>query len=613
MIREILKTKTFLVGLFLRLAFLGFSGSVFLREYFVPFLDRAVINPGTNPWSLSPPAFFPYGSVLFLILYLPRELAYLAFGPKVLGTSLTGLALIRGPIVIFDLALFLVLVQIAGNRSKKILYYYWLSPIVFYTIWMGQLDVVAMAFCLFSLQQACNQKTVLSAVTMAAAVLCKFHVALTIPFLLTFIWNTHFAKEAIRKMLVWLGIFGLITAIGFLPVISAGNLLYATTASPDALRLLAMKVEFNQHQVLYLGLLFVLSVLARLCISSRITELGLLFGSGVLFGTLLLVTNPWPNWYLWVLPFIALAYALYGNVPAILYQAMVVFYLAYFAVFQPYVPSPLLNGIVLTLLQTSLLGILIHLAFAVLKVETPLGRRVKPLAIGLAGDSGTGKDRLSAALTKVFTPENTLVIEGDDYHKWERGSDYWNHYTHLNPKANNLKVMASHAIQLGRGIPVHHPHYDHVTGQFTPPRELKPAKTIIIQGLHSFYLRGMRSAYDLKIFLSPDERVRRAWKTRRDVLERGHPPAKVEESLARRSADSTSHIQPQMHLADWIIQYELTRDIDTEEVLQGKPVHVSQRHIVWNDAPLSGIVDSLATVGGCQSEWIACPTVSTGW
>jgi hypothetical protein len=51
-----------------------------------------------------------------------------------------------------------------------------------------------------------------------------------------------------------------------------------------------------------------------------------------------------------------------------------------------------------------------------------------------------GKNRLTRAFEDLFNPAQTLVIEGDDYHRWKRGHDTWADYTHMNRRANDLTL-----------------------------------------------------------------------------------------------------------------------------------------------------------------------------
>jgi len=58
--------------------------------------------------------------------------------------------------------------------------------------------------------------------------------------------------------------------------------------------------------------------------------------------------------------------------------------------------------------------------------------------IAISGSSGVGKTTISRLISIALPNEKTLVFSGDDLHKWERGDNKWQTYTHLNPEANNL-------------------------------------------------------------------------------------------------------------------------------------------------------------------------------
>lgn len=190
------------------------------------------------------------------------------------------------------------------------------------------------------------------------------------------------------------------------------------------------------------------------------------------------------------------------------------------------------------------------------------------------------------------------MIEGDDYHKWERGHENWQMYTHLSPRANHLDVLARHTSELVGGRTIFQPHYDHATGYFTEPRKSNPAKALIVQGLHTLYPRRMRDFFDLKIFLNPDQDVRLSWKIRRDVLERGHSVEKVVSSLDKRLKDSEIFINPQRAVADWVIEAFPVHRLSRAEILKGEPLEVGVRHVLWNDVPVHRLVELL---NGCKN------------
>ncbi len=601
-LQKIWKSPYFLIGLVIRILCVPYFGSHYLTELFIPFLDAAVLDPLSNPWSRFPPHYFPYGSVLFLILFIPRWICYLVIGKAALGTGILGLATLKLSLLALDIILLSTLLGLAKEKTRRILLYYWLNPIVIYISFIhGQLDIAAMCFSLVAIALLIEQRTATAAVALAAGTLCKFHVVAIAPLMMAYLWNRYFSRRAWREIslfgLIWLGL----SALGFLPLIAAQKLSYVSASSPEALRIFGAQLGIGAGQTLYLGEMLVLLILGRLCASTRMSHEGLLFGCGAVFGGLLIATQSMPGWYFWVIPFFALLFALYLNIPRLLYLSFVVSYLAYFLfLWNPQTLTTLPGGIAFTALQTSLGAILLVMWVVVLKREAPLRFRLEPMMVGLSGDSGAGKNHLTELLIEIFNPRKTVVIEGDDYHKWERMDEKWQQYTHLSPSANHLDKMEHHLVSLQKGTSVEKARYDHQTGRFTAPTELRPSKTVIIQGLHTLYLRGLRDKLDLKIFLAPDPRVQLAWKIRRDVGERGHSLEQVMSNLASRKEDAQLHIVPQRKNADWIVEYIPQDGISSEEIAGGKSPNLMVRYTVWNDAPLSTFIATLRRELDCR-------------
>ena len=179
----------------------------------------------------------------------------------------------------------------------------------------------------------------------------------------------------------------------------------------------------------------------------------------------------------------------------------------------------------------------------------------RPFAIGISGDSGAGKTTLLKLLSDTLGNNKVIVIEGDGDHKWERNAIEWNEITHLNPKANYLYKQAVDIQTLKSGQSINRHDYDHKTGKFTSLRHLRPKPYIILSSLHAFYLPQMREIFDLKVFLSPEEKLRRYWKISRDIHNRGYSKKTISEQLASRAEDSKNFIQPQIQYADLVIQY----------------------------------------------------------
>ena len=175
-------------------------------------------------------------------------------------------------------------------------------------------------------------------------------------------------------------------------------------------------------------------------------------------------------------------------------------------------------------------------------IESNIQYKIKyqPYLIGLTGDSGSGKTTFAGLIKDIFSEKNTVILEGDDMHKWERGHKMWDKLTHLNPKANGLYTELKNALHLKNGKMIERRHYDHSAGKFTLPKNLESKKIIIFEGLHALFLNKMRNILDLKIFINSDDQIRLHWKALRDVKERGYSREKVIEQIKKDRAILTN-------------------------------------------------------------------------
>jgi len=169
--------------------------------------------------------------------------------------------------------------------------------------------------------------------------------------------------------------------------------------------------------------------------------------------------------------------------------------------------------------------------------------------IAISGDSGSGKTTLSNLISNVYT--NSILLECDRYHKWERGNKNWNNYTHLNPEANYITKMQDDVFDLKLGNNIYQVDYNHSTGKFTSKTQIESKDNVIVCGLHSLYLSNDIS--DLKIYMDTQEDLRIFWKIKRDIIKRGYTKEKVYEQILSRKADFEKYILPQKQEADIII------------------------------------------------------------
>ena len=178
-----------------------------------------------------------------------------------------------------------------------------------------------------------------------------------------------------------------------------------------------------------------------------------------------------------------------------------------------------------------------------------------PYIIGITGPSGVGKTTLSKLITYLYNIKDTLILSGDDLHKWERNDPNWNVYTHLNPDANDLKKGYSDLLNLKNNKSISRQLYNHDTGKFDQPIFIDSKPVIIYEGLHSLYGQNVLDILDLKIFVDTDETLTKEWKLKRDTSIRGYSEQEVNQSINRRIDDNQKFIIPQKKQADVIFKF----------------------------------------------------------
>lgn len=178
----------------------------------------------------------------------------------------------------------------------------------------------------------------------------------------------------------------------------------------------------------------------------------------------------------------------------------------------------------------------------------------RPYLLGIAGVSGAGKTELAKSLEEFFGRRHTAVIDGDGSHRWQRYDKNWSKHTHFHPMSNELHSDQRHLQDISKGYSIRRKKYDHHTGVFTSKEKIYPKPLTIYQGLHSYFLPSKAELFDLKIYLEPDDQLRKEWKLKRDVEERGHSPNKVLDQIASREPDFLKYIKPQARVADLILR-----------------------------------------------------------
>jgi uridine kinase len=182
---------------------------------------------------------------------------------------------------------------------------------------------------------------------------------------------------------------------------------------------------------------------------------------------------------------------------------------------------------------------------------------MKPLIMGIAGGSGSGKSTVARKIAEALTPASVAFIDMDAYYRnhveltlEERRHLNWDH-----PDAFDLDLLASHLDALARGEPIEKPVYDYASHLREARAErVPPADVVVVDGILLFVDARVRDRCDVKVFVDTDADVRLIRRIRRDIAERGRPLEEVlEQYLSTVQPMHLQFVEPSKRYADIIM------------------------------------------------------------
>jgi uridine kinase len=570
----------FLLGVIVRLAMVALVLPKATTEWYAPFLEVTTVQFTIDPWQTylgqsGLTAAFPYGYVMWLA-FLPLTLLCKLIGASVIYAY--GLTLL-----IADLALFAILNRMLPKREHLLLGAYWLSPIILVgTYWFGLNDVIPVLLLTLALYFTKQLRLLLAGVFCAAAVSAKFSMVVAVPFFLIYLTRNRALRQLLPDYLKGAGIAAFAVCLPFVFSASGMRML---VSNPELGKAYQFALHVGDNTLIYVLPLF---YLVMLYFSWRVRRLNFeLFNAilGTAFLLVVLLTPASPGWFIWVMPLLVFYQAMSGRIAIALTAAFSAFYVLSSLLIMP-ASSLALAGVIdfsmvrlpsqlslhaKSLLHTTMTAIGIILAMRIWRETVNsndyfrLSR--KPFVIGIAGDSGAGKDTLADSLQGLFGSHSVAHLSGDNYHLWDRKKPMWQVMTHLNPMANDLERFASDVLTLADGKPIFSQHYDHETGMMSRSFRVKSNDFIIASGLHALYVPILRDSYNLSIYLDIDEGLRRHFKLQRDIQRRGHSRERVISALERREPDSARFIRPQSAHADLVMSLQPIHPRILEEAL----------------------------------------------
>ncbi|MBR0419062.1 MAG: uridine kinase [Erysipelotrichaceae bacterium] len=182
----------------------------------------------------------------------------------------------------------------------------------------------------------------------------------------------------------------------------------------------------------------------------------------------------------------------------------------------------------------------------------------RPLVIGIAGGTCSGKSSIAKILIKEFDNKKSVnIIREDDYYKdqsnlsmEERAKTNYDH-----PLAFDFDLMIEHLHKLINGESIEKPTYDYTVHNRSDVTEIvHPSDVLIIEGLFALYTQEIRELEGIKIFVDTPADERFIRRLRRDVKERARTVESItEQYLTTVKPMHDQFIEPTKKYADIII------------------------------------------------------------
>ena len=620
--KPLLTSPLFLIPLFLKVVLAYLFVSQVTVDALIPFIKHYAFSDGGNSYGYfyeqGVENAFPYPTLMLLLMGSIYKFFGIFFDSLAHNITHVDILLERIPLLIADIGILVVLLSWFKKKQTEVLWLYWCSPILIYISYInGQVDAVPI-FLLFSfLYFLFKEYDFLAFIVLGLAISSKLGIVIVLPFVFLYLLKERVSNLAsLGKMMIPIFVF---LGINYTNLSNQAFITMVFKAK-EGLKIFDLVLPYNQTLFIYvIPTTFCLLLASAFWFRKYSRDLFMVF-LGFSFFTITLFIPPMQGWYYWIIPFAVYFYVQAHERERVLYYSVSVFYFMYFAVIQESdyfsvfafsfpsfgsiptlyqigiengVPMNVVVNISFTLLQVVLLLNIFWIYRKGIEQYTRYKMHYKPFLVGVAGDSGSGKTTLAELLSNVFASRHVAVIAGDDLHKWERGNEMWMKYTHLDPRANELHADIHSAYSIKQGDSIVRRHYDHTSGTFTLPQKHASKRLVIFEGLHTLFLEKMRKAFDLKIFISPEEQLQLHWKIIRDFKNRGYSKGEVLEQIRFRQNDKEQYVKVQEKYADVVVTLRNNFSLGENLGKEGTQLSLSLEITCSNDIGLQPLLDEI--------------------
>jgi len=181
----------------------------------------------------------------------------------------------------------------------------------------------------------------------------------------------------------------------------------------------------------------------------------------------------------------------------------------------------------------------------------------RPLCIGIAGGTGSGKTTVATEVVRRVGEDRIVMLTHDRYYldlsHLPLTQRHLRNFDH--PNALETSRMVEDLRRLLAGEPADLPVYDYTRHVRLPePERVEPRPVVIVEGILVLAEPALRELMDIKLFVDTDADLRFIRRLERDIAERG----RTVESVVAQYLDSVrpmhlEFVEPSKRWADVII------------------------------------------------------------
>jgi uridine kinase len=182
---------------------------------------------------------------------------------------------------------------------------------------------------------------------------------------------------------------------------------------------------------------------------------------------------------------------------------------------------------------------------------------MRPLVIGIAGGTGSGKTTVARRIAEALPASAVTLVEHDWYYRDrpDLGFDERCAQNYDHPDALETELCVEHLRALRAGQGVDAPSYDFKAHRRRAERRrVEPTDVIIVEGILVFVEEPLRQQMDVKIYVDTDADIRAFRRIRRDIEQRGRTFDSIREQYYRTVRPMhLQFVEPSRRWADVII------------------------------------------------------------